>query len=234
MSAEEGGEATEPRRSGGPWRRRGVTAGIVVVAVALPLWLRAGIDGAAQLRAADEAAAEGSFDREVEHLGRALRWRAPLWSHDEQALERLWAIGEAQQARGAEGRAGALAAYRELRRGLLATRAWGIPHRERWEEANARIAGLMAEQERALGLDASGDGDPVGLAHGLEEPLRRPRRGHGHVASPLGQDHPRLELQLVRGHDPKVAPLIEASCIHCHDGHCGVVCLNGSSLDDYY
>ncbi|MEX1363308.1 MAG: hypothetical protein AB1Z98_09295, partial [Nannocystaceae bacterium] len=102
-------------------------------------------------RAADQAREAGQLDREIEHLGRALRWRAPLLSHDERALERLWALGQQQQARGTEGRAAALAAYREIRRGLLATRSCGISHRDRWEQANERIAALMAEQEHELG-----------------------------------------------------------------------------------
>ncbi|MCB9716697.1 MAG: hypothetical protein H6712_22760 [Myxococcales bacterium] len=113
---------------------------------------------AAQLRAADEAWAAGALDAEIEHLGRALRWRAPLVDHDERALARLWAIGEAEQARGEAGRDGALAAFREIRRALLATRSWGdIPQRERWEAANERIAALMAEQSEAMGLPAAAD-----------------------------------------------------------------------------
>lgn len=164
----------------GPWRRRGIAAAVVVLAIGLPLWLRAGIDGGAELRAADEAAAAGERDREIEHLGRALRWRAPGWGHDEDALERLWTIGEAEQARGVDGREGALAAYREVRRGLLATRTWGIPHRERWDEANARIATLMAEQERALGLDASAGGEPEAFHRELlqREPGPQPVRAN--------------------------------------------------------
>lgn len=180
MSTDERAEADEPHaaRPAAAWRRRSMIAAVLVAAVVVPLWLRAGLDGAAELRAAEEDAAAGQLDRRIEHLGRALRWRAPLWSHDEEALRRLWAIAEAEQVRGEAGRGRALAAYREVRRGLLATRAFGIPHRERWEEANARIAALMAEQEREMGLDTAAGGDPEAFHHALlrREPGPHPLR----------------------------------------------------------
>ncbi|MCA9706298.1 MAG: hypothetical protein KDK70_10655 [Myxococcales bacterium] len=143
------------------WRRRLALVLLVGAAVLGPLWLRVAIEGSQELSRAERARAEGDEPREIEHLGRALRWRAPLLDHDELALERLWAIGEQRQAAGAEGREAALAAYREVRRGLLATRTVGVPHRARWDEANARIAALMVEQERALGLgdDATADAE---------------------------------------------------------------------------
>ncbi|MEM7151616.1 MAG: hypothetical protein AAF799_02195 [Myxococcota bacterium] len=137
------------------WRRALSLVLIVGMAVVLPLWVRVVWDGQSALGDADVAHQAGDLDAEIEHLGRALRWRAPGSSHDEEALDRLWALAEQERERGAEGRHGALAAYREVRRGLLATRAWGIPHRDRWEQANLHIAALMAEQERELGLDTS-------------------------------------------------------------------------------
>ena len=137
------------------WRRALSLVLVVGMAVLLPLWVRVVWDGQAALGDADVAHQAGDLDAEIEHLGRALRWRAPGSSHDEEALDRLWALAEQEGERGPEGRRGALAAYREVRRGLLATRAWGIPHRERWEDANRHIAALMAEQERELGLDTS-------------------------------------------------------------------------------
>lgn len=152
--AEPAPEAVPDRKSG---RYRGVRVGVVaVLALLVPLGLRVAIEGSHELAQADRARAEQALDREIEHLGRALRWRAPLLSHDEEALERLWAIAQQQQARGVPGRAAALAAYREVRRGLLATRVLDVPHRPRWEDANEHIAALMAEQERELEIGRPG------------------------------------------------------------------------------
>lgn len=161
------------------WRRPAIVLG-AAVAVLVPVAARVVVEGRAELAAADEARAQGDVDGELEHLGRALRWRMPGSGHDEEALARLWALAQAQEARGAEGRDAALAGYRELRAGLLATRAWGIPHRERWEAANARIAALMAATEGEIGTDLSGTGDPE--AHHLallsKEPGPDPLRGN--------------------------------------------------------
>jgi hypothetical protein len=185
------------------WRRPAIVVGALVLVLA-PIAARVTLEGRAELAAADEASARGDLDAEIEHLGRALRWRMPGFAHDEEALERLWALGGAQEARGAEGRDTALAAYRELREGLLATRAFGIPHRERWEAANDRIAALMAEQERAHGTDISGLGDPEGFHRALlaKEPGPDPVRGNlaalafaGWVACTAGL--------LVQGLDPR-------------------------------
>jgi len=165
------------------WGWRLGALGLAGVAGLGPLWIQAGVEGRAELEHADEAVARGDADGELEHLGRALRWRAPLWGHDERALERLWDRGEQAQALGDDGRSRALAAYREVRRGLLATRAWGVPHRARWDEANVRIAALMAEQERAAGTDASGRGDPEGFHRELLERVPGPEPIRGNLAA---------------------------------------------------
>lgn len=133
----------------------------MLIAVWLPLWLRVAVEGQHELERARRARAQHEPSREIEHLGRALRWRAPLLDHDERALDRLWTIGQQQRDRGAAGRPMALMAYREVRRGLLATRVWGIPHRERWVQANEHIAALMAEQELALGIGGDSPTDPA-------------------------------------------------------------------------
>jgi len=173
--------ASEPaaRRPRAWWWRPAIGLG-ALVAVLVPIATRVALEGRAGLAAADVARDAGELDGEIEHLGRALRWRMPGLDHDEAALARLWAIGQAQEARGADGRDAALAAYRELREGLLATRVWGVPHRERWEAANARIAALMAAVEREYGTDASGIGDPEAFHHALlsREPGPDPVRGN--------------------------------------------------------
>ena len=170
---------TERRRG---WRRP-VIALAALAAALVPVAARVVVEGRAELAAADEARAAGDLDAELEHLGRALRWRMPGSGHDEDALERLWALGQAHEVRGAEGRDVALAAYRELREGLLATRAWGIPHRERWEAANDRIAALMAAQERDNGTDVSGTGDPEGFHRALLSRVPGPDPIRGNLAA---------------------------------------------------
>jgi hypothetical protein len=170
---------SEPRAG---WRRPAIILG-AIAAVLGPITARVVVEGRAELAAADEARAQEDLDAEIEHLGRALRWRMLGSGHDEAALERLWALGQAYEARGAEGRDAALAAYRELREGLLATRAWGIPHRERWEAANDRIAALMAAQERDDGTDSSSTGDPEGFHHALLSRAPGPEPIRGNLAA---------------------------------------------------
>jgi hypothetical protein len=155
-----------------------VVLGALALVVVGPLVARVAIEGRAELAAADVARAQGDLDGEIEHLGRALRWHMPGSDHDEAALERLWALGHAQEARGPDGRDAALAAYRELRQGLLATRTWGVRDRERWDAANDRIAALMAEQERRAGTDLAAAGDPFHRALLSEVPGPDPLRAN--------------------------------------------------------
>jgi len=130
----------------------------VLVALVGPLVVRALVEGRAELELAGDARAAGRNDAAIEHYGRALRWRVPLASHDEQAIAQLRAMADA--AEGAGDVQEALAALRELRRGLIGTRAWAVPHPDELALANARIAELMAAQEREFGTDIGGEGDP--------------------------------------------------------------------------
>lgn len=144
------------------WRgrlRRAAWAALVTIGVATPLLLRVAWEGRAELALADAAASEGRGDLEIVHLGRAARWRAPLLAHDDEALARLIGVAEAAEASGDAGSQTALTAYREVRGALLATRAWGLADADVYAHANARIAALMAAQERAFGTDLSGTGD---------------------------------------------------------------------------
>jgi hypothetical protein len=91
--------------------------------VVATLMTRVVLDGRDELNAATIEGERGHPRREIVHLGRAARWRAPLFTHDERALSRLESIGAAAVEAGDW--ALALDAYRELRRALWATRAWG-------------------------------------------------------------------------------------------------------------
>ncbi|HEY2748379.1 MAG TPA: hypothetical protein VGL86_27335 [Polyangia bacterium] len=90
------------------------------------------------------AAVAESGDQEIVHLGRAARLYAPGNPYSRRAVDKLAAIGRQDPAR-------ALAAWRELRSALLATRSFYTPHRALLDEANARIADLMADAEVKAG-----------------------------------------------------------------------------------
>ncbi len=132
----------------------------VLVAVGIPLLLRAGWEATAALNRANAAREAGDVDLAVELLGHAARWRVPGSTADDDALDDLLEIANDADSRGGEGRPMALRAYREARRSLLATRAWGIPRADDFHLANRRIAALMAAQERDFGTDVGGTGDP--------------------------------------------------------------------------
>jgi hypothetical protein len=130
-----------------------------LVAFALPVVARAWIEARSELAA---AAAAGDVDGQIEHLGRALRWRVPVSGHDDDALAQLVEIGEAAEQEGDD--IVALAAYREARGGLLATRVFAVPHADLRTDLEHRIAFLMAEQERRFGTDSS-EGDDLEEHH---------------------------------------------------------------------
>jgi hypothetical protein len=140
-------------------RRVGIAV-VVAAALAIPIAVRVAWEGRAELELADVAAEDEDFDAEIEHLGRAARWRIPVLGHDEEAIDRLLTLGTDAESRGDDGRQTALAAYREIRSALLATRTWGVPQRDVFDDVNVRIATLMAEQEADFGTDVGGTGDP--------------------------------------------------------------------------
>lgn len=154
-----------------------------VVAVALPLVGRAVWEGRRELELAELSAASGDEDAQVEHLGRAARWRVPGFGHDEDAIEALFALGEAAETAGESGSMRALVAYREVRRALLGTRGLWVPQADRFHQANERIAVLMAAQEERFGTDIGGTGDPYSYHLGLLEDVPGPRPGRAWLAA---------------------------------------------------
>jgi hypothetical protein len=175
---------THPSASGmktSSWRKvrrfRGwLFAPAVIVACLLPPVIRIYLEGKAELEAAQRAANEHQVEDQIVHLGRAARWYLPIPSHDDEALLLLIEIGEqsaprlegngvavaeenAENADG-DGLEVALRAYREARGAILATRTWEVAHPQTLADLDRRIAQLMAEQERRLGTDLSGIGDP--------------------------------------------------------------------------
>ena len=83
-------------------------------------------------------------ERAIRHLGRALRWYLPGLPANGQAAELLWAVGQQAEAEGRPEQA--LAAYRELRGGVLGIRTLWQPHARWLEPTSTHIARLMAAQ----------------------------------------------------------------------------------------
>jgi hypothetical protein len=155
----------------------------IAAALVIPVGVRVAWEGRAELDLADVAAEEEDVDAELEHLGRAARWRMPVLGHDEAAIDRLLQLGTDAEARGDDGRQTALAAYREIRGALLATRTWGVPQRDVFDDVNVRIATLMAEQEADFGTDVGGIGDPYAYHLGLLDEVPGPDPWRGNFAA---------------------------------------------------
>jgi hypothetical protein len=128
------------------WTGRGLRLlGWIALGVA-PLVVRVACEANGELDAAAAAREVGDGDGEVLHLGRALRWRLPLATHDERAIARLLEIGE--QAAGLDP-ALSLAAYREIRSALIGSRGLDVPHADVLADVDARIAAAMADGDAA-------------------------------------------------------------------------------------
>ncbi|MBV1859736.1 MAG: hypothetical protein KUG77_15090 [Nannocystaceae bacterium] len=163
MSEAETNLVPEPRAPAALLRQvvLGMTAAGVLIAV--PVSIRAWVDGHGAL---EEALSTPDVDLRIERLGHAARWRMPLASHDEEALDALVELGDHSEA------TVSVAAYREARRALLATRAWGLADPVRFEMLNERIALAMAIREEVEGTDVGGQGDPY--AYHLQLLAREP------------------------------------------------------------
>jgi hypothetical protein len=175
-------DAPEANRARRVLRRVGIALGIAS-ALVIPVGVRVAWEGQAELDLADVAAEEEDVDAEIEHLGRAARWRMPVLGHDEAAIDRLLQVGTDAESRGDDGRQTALAAYREIRGALLSTRTWGVPQRDVFDDVNVRIATLMTEQEADFGTDVGGSGDPYAYHLGLLDEVPGPDPWRGNFAA---------------------------------------------------
>jgi hypothetical protein len=137
----------------------------LVLFVVVSLLVRAWLDGRAQLQAADAMAEAGDLDGEIRHLGRAARWRVPLAEHDELARARLRELAERETE--ADHVPEALAAWRELRSAILATRTIDVVDPEQLHAANTAIVELMVQEALAAGTRA----DSARWAAELDEDL---------------------------------------------------------------
>jgi len=145
------GASAPPRRA----RQRKLAALALVLAVGLAaVMTRAVWAGARALANGDAAEQRGELALAVDLWRQAARWYVPGATHVEAAYQRLDTLARAAEARGDIDTA--LAAWRGIRSSILATRSFYLPHAERLEPANRRIAVLMAALERA---PARGPGD---------------------------------------------------------------------------
>ena len=139
----------------------GVVLVVVVVRVVLSSRAELGHGDAALARADGEAARV--------HFRRAARWYAPGNPYSTEALDRLATMARDAEQRGdAEN---ALACWRAVRGAILSTRSSYVPHAERLDRANARIAALMATQPQPP-IDAGRPTEELEAEHlaRLEEP----------------------------------------------------------------
>lgn len=98
--------------------------------IVAPLVARTWLEGRAELAQAAEAEIRGDVEQQIIHLGRAARWRMPLASHDDAAIDALLTIDDPDHA---------LAACREARRALLGSRVAGVSRPDALQRANACI-----------------------------------------------------------------------------------------------
>jgi hypothetical protein len=118
---------------------RAIVRGLALAAICLALvTVRVVWSSRTEWRAAESA----SGDERIAHLGRAARMYAPGNPYSRRALASLADAGRT-------GGPDALAAWREARSAILATRSFYTPHRELLEEANKNIAELSAAAEPA-------------------------------------------------------------------------------------
>jgi hypothetical protein len=151
------GSASGPGRAA---RRRTLAALGLLLAVGLAAVVtRAVWAGSRALANGDAAQQRGDLAQAVDLWRQAARWYVPGASHVEAAYQRLEELARAAEQRGDIDTA--LAAWTGVRSSILATRSFYLPHAERLEPANQRIAVLMAARERALASGASGAGAPA-------------------------------------------------------------------------
>ncbi|NVB42856.1 hypothetical protein G6O69_33860 [Pseudenhygromyxa sp. WMMC2535] len=176
MSAE--APATEQSASAGGRARLLAKVSLGLALVLLPVAARALVEGRVELARADAARDVGDLDAELRHLGRAARWAAPIFDHDERARARL--RERAEQAEDAGDDAEALAAWRELRRALLSVRGPLGPDAESLALANEGILAALGERAGPRFDRARAEAELAAL------PGPEPVRSHLAVACMLG------------------------------------------------
>jgi hypothetical protein len=126
------------------WRR--LAAGALVIAFCGGVVVtRAVWQGGSALDDGDTAFVVGDNEEAIRWWRRAARWYVPLAPHVSDAYDRLETLAAEAENRG--DLATALAAWQGVRGSILATRSFYVPHEERLEPANRRIAQLLSRME---------------------------------------------------------------------------------------
>lgn len=128
-----------------PWQRRALLAAALGLACLSMLTARVLVTGSRQLRAGEEALRAGRREEAIRSLGRAARMYTPGGGPSARALAQLRELAEQADGRGEH--ALALLAWREVRSAILATRSFYVPQQALLQQANARIARLLADLE---------------------------------------------------------------------------------------
>lgn len=126
-------------------KRKAITIGLVLAMCLGVVITRAVWEGRSALSRGDQAHEAGDNAEAVRWWRRAARWYVPLAPHVGDAYERLEALAKAAEETGDTRTA--LAAWRGVRGSILATRSFYTPHSDRLDQANRRIAALMAASE---------------------------------------------------------------------------------------
>lgn len=126
-------------------RRRLVVWALVIAFAGGVVLTRAVWQGRSALEQGDVAFQAGDNEEAIRWWRRAARWYVPFAPHVADAYSRLETVGAEAEARG--DLPTALAAWQGVRGSILATRSFYVPHEERLEPANRRIAALLARME---------------------------------------------------------------------------------------
>jgi hypothetical protein len=96
---------------------------------------------------AEAAYQSGAYPEAMTHYERTIKWYLPYSGSVRRAVERLWDIGVAAEARADTTLA--LTAYRTLRGSLFAIQSFYVPYPEWIPKSEARIAALMPDTMQA-------------------------------------------------------------------------------------
>lgn len=125
-------------------KRRIVGALGVVGVVLLVVVVRVVVSSHGELGHGVEALARSDREAARVHFRRAARWYAPGNPYSTEALDRLARMANEAELEGDIETA--LPCWRAIRGAILSTRSSYVPHAQRLEHANARIARIMAER----------------------------------------------------------------------------------------
>ncbi len=132
----------QPRQPYVFWRNVLRIVSLAVIFVAL-LYAKAAYNSRQDFALGEEAYTQGAYKVAITHYERAIKWYTPFSNVVRLAVERLWQLGTAAEARGDVSLA--LEAYQTLRSSLYAVQSFYIPYQSWIPKSEARIAPLLAK-----------------------------------------------------------------------------------------